>query len=72
MSDHVEQVIAQGDDRPREPAGELLERRVELRGVWRVDHAEHRLGPCQVDSPERNARSVNSPGSAGRAPRARQ
>ena len=49
MSNHVEQVIAQRDDRPGQAAGELLECRVELSGVARVDHAEHRLGPRQVD-----------------------
>ena len=50
MCHHVEQMIAQRDDRPGEPARELLEGRVELGGVARFDHAQHRLGPREVDS----------------------
>ena len=49
MGDHVEQMVAQRDDRPGQPARELLEGRVELGGVARFDHAEHRLGPREVD-----------------------
>ena len=72
VCDHVEQMIAKCDDRSGKPTSKLLECGVELRGVARFDHAQNRLGPRQVDPAQRKARSVNSPGSAWRAPRTKQ
>ena len=56
MGDHIEQMVAHGQDGPRQAAGQLLERRVELGRVRRVDDAQHRLGAGQVD-PAREERS---------------
>ena len=68
----VEQAVAERDDRPGQAAGELLQGGVELCRRPRVDHAEHRLGPRQVE-PAREERAERElarrgvPGTPGQA-----
>src|SRR6476620_7806421 len=47
----VEQFIAQSFEWPGQPAGELSQSVLELPAAARIDHAEHRFGLSQVDSP---------------------
>ncbi len=51
VGQHVEQAVPQPLDRSREAARQLPKGRVELRPAVRIDDAEHRLGPRQVDPP---------------------
>ena len=77
MGQDVEQAVAEPHDRPGEAAGELLQGGVELRRGPRVDHAEHRLGPRQVDpareeGAERELARLGLPGPSGQAVRQQQ
>ena len=49
MGHQVEQPVAENQKRTGKPARQLPQRRVELRGVVGIDHAQHRLGPREVD-----------------------
>ena len=72
MSDEVEQTVAQGGDRPGEAAGELLEGGVELSRIPGVDDSQHGLGPREIDAAGEKCTESEFPGSAWRAPRAKQ
>lgn len=72
MGDQVQQVIAQREDRAREPAGELVQGGVELGGIRGLDDAQHGLGPRQVDAArqecaERELPWLGKPGPPGQA-----
>ena len=68
----VEQPVAEHDDRLREAAGQLLEGRVELTCIPRIDHAQDRLGAGQVEptreeGPERELAGLGMPGAPAEA-----
>ena len=56
--------------RPRERALKLVERHARLQRRHRLDKVGHGFRLHEVERPFRKARSVNSPGSASRAPAA--
>jgi hypothetical protein len=51
VREDVEEPVPERGDGRREATGQLFERLAELSGAARVDHAEDRLGPGQVDPP---------------------
>ena len=72
VGEDIEQAVAERGDRPGQAAGQLLEAASSCAGVWASMTPSTASARVRSIRPERNARSVNSPGSASRAPRARQ